>query len=82
MEVYQTYLAPGQRYLQPGGVSWRGSDRQVTIVRLDRDHFGFPRVTFRGIDGREVMAYAVQIEAAIADGELSPVVGAGSAARC
>lgn len=82
MDMYQTYLAPGQRYLQPGNPSRRGSDHQVTIVRLDYDHFGFPRVTFRVADGREVTAYAVQIEAAIEDGALSPVVGAGMAVAC
>jgi len=82
MENFRTYLALGQRYMQPGGALWTHPERQVTIVRLDRDHYGFPKVTFRGGDGREVTAYAVQIEAAIADGELTPVVGAGYAARC
>ena len=81
MDASPTYLAPGQRYAQPGTSGWR-LDQQVTIARLDRDPFGFTHVVFRGADGREVTAYAIQVEAAIADGTLTPVVGAGAFARC
>ena len=81
MHAVRTFLAPGQRYTQPGSVRWR-ADHQVTISRLDRDAFGFPRVTFRSPDGREFTAYAAQVEAAIADGELAPIVGAGAVGRC
>ncbi len=76
----RTYLAPGQRYAEPGGVTHL--DQQVTIARLDHDRFGVPRVTFLVPDGREVTAYAAQIEAAIADGALAPVALPGALARC
>lgn len=81
MHAAHTFLAPGQRYIQPGSVDWR-ADHQVTISRLDRDAFGVSRVTFRAPDGREFTAYAAQIEAAIADGQLTPIVGAGTIGRC
>jgi hypothetical protein len=81
MNPSRTYLAPGQRYAQPGASGWR-LDHQVTIARLDRDPFGFPRVIFHDADGREVTAYAAQVEAAIAEGELAPIVGAGLFASC
>ena len=81
MATPRTYLAPGQRYAQPGEHTWR-LDQQVTIARLDKDALGVPRVTFLVPDGREVTAYAAQVEAAIADGALTPVVVAGLMARC
>ncbi len=81
MATPRTYLAPGQRYAQPGETSWR-LDQQVTIARLDQDAFGVPRVTFLVPDGREVTAYASQIEAAIADGALAPIVVPGATAFC
>ena len=77
----RTFLAPGQRYAQPGDGP-QGLDQQVTIARLDRDRFGVPRVTFLVPDGREVTAYAAQIEAAIADGALAPVALPGALVRC
>ena len=76
-----TFLAPGQRYSQPGAGAWR-ADRQVTVARLDRDALGLARVTFHTPDGGELTLYAAQVEAAIAEGELAPVVGAGWTARC
>ncbi len=79
MNGFSTYLAPGQRYAEPG--DWR-LDQQVTIARLDRDANGFPRVTFRTPGGREITAYAAQVEAAIAQGELAPIVGTGATGRC
>ena len=77
MNVSRTYLAPGQRYTQVGGTGWR-LDQQVTIARLDRDRYGVPRVTFRCHDGREVVTYAAQVEAAVAEGHLAPIVAAGA----
>ena len=81
MNASRTYLAPGQRYAQPGDSGWR-LDQQVTIARLDRDPFGFTQVVFQDAAGREVTAYATQVEAAIADGTLAPIVGAGAVGRC
>jgi catechol 2,3-dioxygenase-like lactoylglutathione lyase family enzyme len=81
MTAARTFLAPGQRYAQPGEDA-RHLDQHVTIARLDHDRFGVPRVTFLVPDGREVTAYAAQIEAAIADGALAPVAIPGALARC
>jgi hypothetical protein len=78
---FGTYLAPGQRYTQPDGPAWR-ADRQVTVARLDRDPLGLTRVTFHCPDGTELTLYATQVETAIADGNLTPVVGTGWTARC
>ena len=80
MTASPTFLAPGQRYAQPGA-TWQ-LDHQFTISRLDRDPLGIPRVTVRRPDGSDLVVYAAQIEAAVADGELLPVVGAGQIARC
>jgi len=76
-----TYLAAGQRYTYAGDTAWRAA-AQITIARLDVDQYGIPRVTFRAADGHEVTAYAVQVEAAVADGHIAPVVGMGQLARC
>ncbi len=81
MAASSTFLAPGQRYTQPGTTTWQPTE-QVTVARLDRDAYGIPRVTFIGRNGREFVAYAAQIEAAVAAGQIAPVVGAGHVARC
>jgi len=81
MTASLTFLTPGQRYTQPGVTAWQ-LDHQFTISLLDRDPLGIPRVTVRRPDGSELVVYAAQIEAAVADGELLPVVGAGQIARC
>ena len=72
MAVSRTVLAVGQCYLQPDDLAGMPG-RYVTIVRLDRDRHGFPLVTFRFPNGREVDAYAAQVEAALAAGHLIPV---------
>lgn len=77
----QTFLALGQRYAQSDAPAWR-VDQQITVAKLDRDHYGIPRVTFRRGDGRELTLYTAQIEAAIADGQITPIVGRGIVARC
>ncbi len=76
-----TFLTPGQRYTEPDGTPWR-CDQQVTIVGVEWDALGFPRVTFRRPDGENLVAPAVQVEAAVAAGLLVPVAGAGWIARC
>ncbi|HEU5432901.1 MAG TPA: hypothetical protein VFU81_14635 [Thermomicrobiales bacterium] len=78
MKLTTTYLAPGQRYTQPG-------DRlleQATIIRLEPDPLGATQVIFEYPDGREVVAYVTQVEAAIAGGHLAPVAGPGLLGRC
>ena len=81
MAATRTFLAPGQRYAQPGGAPWH-RDRQFTISSLDRDGLGLPRVTVQFPDGRWIVVYAAQVEAAVADGQLLPVAGAGTIPRC
>ena len=81
MAAIRTFLAPGQRYAQSGGAGWQ-LDHQFTISSLDRDALGIPRVTVRCPDGRQLVVYAAQVEAAVADGQLLPIVGAGRIARC
>lgn len=63
----ETFLAPGQRYLlldQP---------EQVTVARLVRDSLGLLHVTLRTSTGRELSAFARQVEEAITGGNLVPL---------
>ncbi|HET7092477.1 MAG TPA: hypothetical protein VFI22_03340 [Thermomicrobiales bacterium] len=79
MNKTTTYLAPGQRYTQPGE---RLLEQQVTIIRLEPDAHGATRVVFESADGGEVAAYVTQVEAAIAGGHLAPIAGPGFIGRC
>lgn len=79
MNQTTTYLAPGQRYTQPGE---RLLDQQVTIIRLEPDPLGATQVIFEYPGGREVIAYVAQVEAAIAGGHLAPITGPGFVGRC
>ena len=45
----------------------------MTVARLVYDRLGFLHVTLRTDDGREISAFAEQIEVAIAEGHLSPI---------
>lgn len=74
MQQATTYLAPGQRYVDPAD---RAFDQQATVIRLEPDPFGATRVIFEFPGGREVTAYVTQVEAAIAGGELAPVAASG-----
>jgi hypothetical protein len=76
-----TYLAPGQRYTPTGSAGWR-ADRQVTILRVGRDLQGVSRVAYRCPNGHQVVEPVAQFEAAVAAGQLVPVVGAGYFGRC
>jgi len=68
---YKTYLAPGQQFesLEGAGVT---SGRSLTIARLVTDQLGLLHVTLRDERGREISAFAEQVEAAIAEGHLVP----------
>ncbi|HEX5498408.1 MAG TPA: hypothetical protein VFX03_04240 [Thermomicrobiales bacterium] len=79
MHQTTTYLAPGQRYTQPGE---RLLEQQVTIIRLESDPHGTTQVIFEYPGGREVVAYVSQVEAAIAGGHLAPIAGPGYMGRC
>jgi hypothetical protein len=63
-----TYLSPGQRF-QSGDLL----TSELTVARLVRDRFGLLHVTLRSAEGREISAFAEQVEAAIAEGHLTPV---------
>lgn len=64
----KTYLSPGQRFQSADSLT-----PELTIARLVTDRLGLLHVTLRASDGREVSAFAEQVEAAIADGHLTPV---------
>lgn len=65
---FKTYLSPGQRFLLT-----ENSAGEYTVARLVTDRFGLLHVTLRADDGRELSAFAEQVEAAIAEGHLTPL---------
>ena len=69
---FTTYLSPGQRFLAADPMGTPGS-QELTVVRLVRDVLGLLHVTLRTDDGREISAFAEQVEAAIAEGILQPL---------
>jgi hypothetical protein len=81
MIAYQTYLAPGQRYVKADLAAWR-ADHQITIVHVGRDTDDVLRVTYVCPSGREVCGKVDQFELAVAAGEIVPVTGAGIVAAC
>ena len=81
MATPPTFLAPGQRYAEPGNTGTRPSG-QVTILRVEEDADGLPLVVSRRANGEEFAVYAVQVEAAVVAGLLLPVAGAGRIGRC
>lgn len=75
LDADETFLAPGQRYLSLDQL------QHVTVAKLVRDGLGLLHVTLRTESGRELSAFARQIEDAISDGVLVPF-GAGTAIPC
>ncbi len=69
MKMIQKSIAPGQRFRQFDCLE---HEQVVTVSRLDRDPLGLPQVIFATPAGREICAYATQIDAAIAAGVLFP----------
>lgn len=65
----QQSIVPGQRFRQFDGPE---QEQVVTVARLDQDPLGLKQVIFATSAGREICAYASQIEAAIAAGMLFP----------
>ncbi len=66
-----TFLSPGQKFIASDLISSLGSS-EVTVARLVRDQLGLLHVTLRTADGREISAFAEQVEAAVAEGNLRP----------
>lgn len=67
----ETFLTQGQQFetSEEVGVSGSGS---LTVACLVTDQLGLLHVTLRDERGREVSAFAEQVEAAIAEGHLIP----------
>ena len=70
----RTFLTVGQRFTHPDASPWR-LDGQVTIMRVDADAEGEPRVVSRFPDGMELDVPAAQVKAIVAAGLLVPVAG-------
>ncbi len=66
---FRTFLTPGQRFKSVDGLL-----EDLTVARLVTDRMGLVHVTLRADDGHEISAFAEQVEAAIAEGELMPLV--------
>ena len=64
-----TYLSPGQRFESDVA-------NELIVARLTRDDLGMLHVVLRTGDGREISAFAEQVEAAIAGGHLLPLATA------
>lgn len=65
---FRTYLTPGQRFHSADGLL-----HDLTVSRLVTDRMGMLHVTLRADDGREISAFAEQVEVAIAEGQLMPL---------
>ncbi len=66
--AFTTYLSPGQRFQSADVLN-----SELTVARLVTDRLGMLHVTLRAEDGREISAFAEQVEAAIMEGQLTPV---------
>ncbi len=64
---FTTYLSPGQRFHSVDVLT-----SELTVARLVTDKFGMLHVTLRSEDGREISAFAEQVEDAIREGHLTP----------
>lgn len=67
----KTFLTPGQRFATSDAVG-ASSQGLLTVARLVTDQLGLLHVTLRDERGREISAFAEQVEAAIAEGHLIP----------
>lgn len=68
---FKTYLTPGQ---QLASSEWAGgkASESLVVTRVVKDRLGLLHVTLRDDRGREISAFAEQVEAAIAEGHLVP----------
>ena len=67
--AFTTFLSPGQRFQSADHLT-----AELTVARLVTDRLGLLHVTLRADDGREISAFAEQVEFAIAEGHLTPVL--------
>lgn len=70
-----TLFFPGQRFRSSDFFAGR-AEAELIVSRLVRDPLGLLHVVLRDHDGREISAYAEQVEAAIAEGHLAPLASA------
>lgn len=66
---FRTFLTPGQRFQSADGLL-----ADLTVARMVTDRLGLLHVTLRADDGHEISAFAEQIEVAIAEGQLTPLM--------
>jgi hypothetical protein len=66
-----TFLTPGQQF-HSAGQTGTGAESLV-VARLVRDRLGLLHVTMRTDSGREISAFAEQVELAVSEGHLVPV---------
>ena len=79
--VPQTFLAPGQRYVDIAADPWR-VDQQLTILQIAQQLDDTAVVTYRSFNGDEESTSASRFEAAIAGGLIVPVIGIGRVPAC
>ena len=77
---YKTFLSPGQMF-ESAEVSGLGNE-PLTIARLVQDRLGLLHVTLRTGSGREISAFAAQIEMAVNEGHLIPVPVTSTSIAC
>lgn len=75
-----TFITPGQRFEATFGSML--PEESLTVARLARDRFGFLHVTLRTGTGREISAFAEQVEIAVNEGHLVPVNAATPSIAC
>lgn len=80
MNIFRTFLAPGQRYVEVGEAAWR-ADRQFTVVAIDFDRDGLPHALCSRGSGLRTVLPAAKMEAAVLAGRLVPV-DAGHRTAC
>lgn len=67
-----TFLSPGQRFRSSDIFSGR-NEYELVVSRVVLDPLGLLHVVLRVPGGREISAFAEQVEAAIAAGHLAPI---------
>jgi hypothetical protein len=66
-----TFLTPGQQFHSTG--QSESAAESLVVARLVRDRLGLLHVTMRTDSGREISAFAEQVELAVSEGHLVPV---------
>jgi hypothetical protein len=75
-----TFLTPGQQFHSTGQPD--ALPESLVVARLVRDRLGLLHVTMRTDSGREISAFAEQVELAVSEGHLVPVDPVAQATFC